>query len=179
MSNPSLDQIHGSKAPSVTELVAETRIDSPHPIADLPLFEEDAAAEVANLESGIDLEAWAREEPSSPPPDAGDDLPAGPGPGGAACRASPWPATGTRSSRGRTQCLGRTTGTRHAGGPTLAGRTKRRVGRDGPAGREHRRAGRGDPPHGRSPGRAGAAPGRVGIGIGRPHGRPCSSSTSN
>ena len=31
MSNPSLDQIRGGKAPSVTELVAETRIDAAHP----------------------------------------------------------------------------------------------------------------------------------------------------
>ena len=33
MSKPSLDQIRGGKAPSVTELVAETRIDKAHPAA--------------------------------------------------------------------------------------------------------------------------------------------------
>jgi len=69
MSNPSLDQLHGSKAPSVTELVAETRIDSPHAFADAPPLNEVIAAEAAGLDGGIELESWDLDEPSSPSPD--------------------------------------------------------------------------------------------------------------
>ena len=69
MPNPALDQIRGSKVPSVTELVAETRIDSSHAAADTARFEKAVAAEVAGFDSGIELESWDREEPSSPPPD--------------------------------------------------------------------------------------------------------------
>ena len=72
MSNPSIDQIRGGKAPLVTELVAETRIDSPHPAANSAAAElenEAATARPAGVESGIDLAAWDREELSSPPPD--------------------------------------------------------------------------------------------------------------
>ena len=65
MLNPSLDQIRGGKAPSVTELVTDTRIDSPHSAANLARLEEVVAAEVA----GNDLESWGCEELSSPPPD--------------------------------------------------------------------------------------------------------------
>jgi chromosome segregation ATPase len=69
MSSPSLDQIRGSKAPSVTELVSETRIDSPHSPANTARFEEAVAADTAGLDRGVDLEPWGGEEPSSPPPD--------------------------------------------------------------------------------------------------------------
>ena len=77
MPTPSLDHIHSSKAPSVTELVAETRIDLPHPVDSRPPEETPAAefvaAEAANDETAdvrqsIDLEAWTSEEPSLPPP---------------------------------------------------------------------------------------------------------------
>ncbi|MGO9112427.1 MAG: hypothetical protein ACLP9L_24620 [Thermoguttaceae bacterium] len=68
MSNPSLDQIRGSKAPSITELVSETRIDSPHSAAKAARFEEVVAAESAGSNRGFDLESWGREEASSPPP---------------------------------------------------------------------------------------------------------------
>ncbi len=68
MSNPSLDQIRGSKAPSVTELVSETRIDPPHSAENAARFEEAAVAESAGLNSGAP-ESWDREELSSPPPD--------------------------------------------------------------------------------------------------------------
>src|SRR5271157_2677887 len=69
MSNPSLDQIHRNKAPSITELVSETRIDSPHTAANTPRFEEAVDAEAAGLDSGFNLESWVREAPSSSPPD--------------------------------------------------------------------------------------------------------------
>jgi hypothetical protein len=69
MLNPSLDQINGSRAPSVTELVAETRIDSSHSVSDMVPFEE-AVAAVDGLDSGIDLESWCCEEPAGTPPDA-------------------------------------------------------------------------------------------------------------
>jgi hypothetical protein len=70
MLTPSLDQIHGSKAPSVTELVAETRIDSPHSAGDSAPCREAVAAEAAGLDSGVDLESWDCEERCSTPPDS-------------------------------------------------------------------------------------------------------------
>ncbi len=69
MSSASIDQIRGSKAPSVTELVAETRIDLPHSIATAAPPEETAAAAPPSLDSDLDLAPRGREEPSSPPPD--------------------------------------------------------------------------------------------------------------
>src|ERR1035441_8612310 len=74
MSNPSINKIRESRAPSVTELVSETRIDAPHSPANaasatLARLEEAVAADVADSDSGIDLESWDREELSSPPPD--------------------------------------------------------------------------------------------------------------
>src|SRR5208283_1421648 len=68
MSNPSLDQIHACKAPSVTELVAETRIDSPHDFADKPPLKESAAV-ATGQEGGIDLESWDCDVSPAPPPD--------------------------------------------------------------------------------------------------------------
>jgi len=69
MSNPFIDQIRGGKAPSVTELVVETRIDSPHTAANTEQFEEAVAVEAADLGSGIDLEPWDQEEPSASLPE--------------------------------------------------------------------------------------------------------------
>ncbi len=72
MSNPSLDQIRGSKAPSVTELVAETRIDSSHLAANAAhatLAPAGTAPEAAGLDGGIDLEWLGCDEPASSPPD--------------------------------------------------------------------------------------------------------------
>jgi hypothetical protein len=66
MSHPSIDQIRGSKAPSVTELVAETRIDAAHPAASAaakPSLTEGV------LDAGIDLEMLDRDEPMAQPPD--------------------------------------------------------------------------------------------------------------
>jgi chromosome segregation protein len=51
MSKPSLDKFRGSKAPLVTELVAETRIDKAHP----------AARAAAKADQGIDLEMLSEE----------------------------------------------------------------------------------------------------------------------
>ena len=70
MSHPSIDQIRGSNAPSVTELVAETRIDAAHPagnIAVAPSLGESL------FDGGIDLEMLDRDEPAAtarPDPDA-------------------------------------------------------------------------------------------------------------
>jgi len=70
MATPSLDQIHGNKAPSVTELVAETRIDAPHALADTSSPKEAGDAEAAgSRDGGIDLESWECNETSSTPPD--------------------------------------------------------------------------------------------------------------
>jgi hypothetical protein len=65
MTNQTIDQIRGSKAPTVTELVAETRIDLPHaagnemaadvaPRSDVRI-EEAVAADMARLENGFDF----------------------------------------------------------------------------------------------------------------------------
>ncbi len=62
MSNPTIDQIRSAKAPSVTELVAETRIDPSH----LPsTAARDAEPSLIRDfdDGGIDLESWADEEP--------------------------------------------------------------------------------------------------------------------
>ncbi len=69
MSNPTINQSRGSKVPSITELVSETRIDAPHAAANSASLEETIAAGAASVESSIDLEASAREESSAPPPD--------------------------------------------------------------------------------------------------------------
>jgi chromosome segregation ATPase len=69
MSNPSIDQIRGSKAPSVTELVAETRIDLPHSAANTAEFEEAAVAPATDVDSRLDAESLGCDEPASPPPD--------------------------------------------------------------------------------------------------------------
>jgi hypothetical protein len=78
MSNQSLDQIRGSKAPSVTELVAETRIDSPHPAgnetpdlspASAGRFAEASLAEAAASNGGIDLTDLDIEDSAAPPAD--------------------------------------------------------------------------------------------------------------
>ncbi len=68
MSSPSLDQIRGGKAPSVTELVSETRIDSPHSSAAAARFDEAVAADAAGFDRLVDLESWG-EELTSPPAD--------------------------------------------------------------------------------------------------------------
>jgi hypothetical protein len=66
MSKPALDQIHSGKAPSVTELVAETRIDTAHPAAsDSP---GGAKSAPARPDQGIDLEVL-NDDLSAPPPD--------------------------------------------------------------------------------------------------------------
>ncbi len=65
MSNRSIDQIRGSKAPSVTDLVAETRIDSPHPVGTAARIEATAAKAAADLDRGNDFESWALDEASS------------------------------------------------------------------------------------------------------------------
>lgn len=55
MSKPALDQYHASKAPSVTELLAETRIDNAHPVADEAQCEEPSAGSSVYRDRGIDL----------------------------------------------------------------------------------------------------------------------------
>ncbi len=77
MSKPSLDQICGSKAPSVTELVAETRIDRPHPAAGEP-FQKTPAGEPAHPYGGIDLEMLRNDPALTPglsPEEPGEFLP--------------------------------------------------------------------------------------------------------
>jgi hypothetical protein len=56
MTKPSLDQFRSSKAPSVTELVSETRIDSAHPAAARSRPSGPSADESAHFDGGIDLE---------------------------------------------------------------------------------------------------------------------------
>jgi hypothetical protein len=67
MSHTSIDPIRGTKAPSVTELVAATRIDSPHPGANEARFEEAVVADEAGSESGIGLDSLDYDDLSTPP----------------------------------------------------------------------------------------------------------------
>jgi hypothetical protein len=69
MSNASLDQTRVSKAPSVTELVSETRIDSPHPTASVAAMDKEVANETSLDGDFGGIEPWGHEEPIPSLPD--------------------------------------------------------------------------------------------------------------